>query len=175
MRNVLACAATFAALSGSAFAAPGPATGTGTISFTGEIVAGACGIDAGSLDQTVKLGYVSTNKFVAAGDRSTPQNFDIKLTDCDTTVATKAYFTFSGTSNSVVSGLIATVGSATNVGVRLQAPSGENIDNGKEQAGAIVLSSGLAVARFAAMYEATAAGVTAGTADAVANFTVRYE
>ncbi|WP_323118181.1 fimbrial protein [Burkholderia alba] len=170
MKKALLSAAVCAAMSTSAFAA-----GTGTINFTGEIVAGACGIDAGSLDQTVRLGFVPTNKFKAAGDKSTPQNFDIKLTDCDTSIAKNAYFKFTGTSNSIQPKLLATVGSATNVGIRLQASSGEYLDNGAEQKGPVVLSNGTNVARFAAMYEATAAGVTPGTADGVANFTVRYQ
>lgn len=115
------------------------------------------------------------NTFKAAGDKSTPQNFDIKLVDCDTSVAKNAYFTFTGTSNATQPKLIATVGSATNVGIRLQSASGEYLDNGAEQKGPVVLSNGTSVARFAAMYESTAASVTPGTADGVANFTVRYQ
>ncbi|AOJ80896.1 fimbrial protein [Burkholderia savannae] len=170
MKKALLSAVAFAALSTSAFAA-----GNGIINFTGEIVAGACGIDAGSVDQTVRLGFVPTNKFKAAGDKSTPQNFDINLVDCDTSVAKNAYFTFTGTSNATQPKLIATVGSAKNVGIRLQSASGEDLDNGVEQKGPLVLSNGTSVARFSAMYEATAAGVTPGTADGVANFTVRYQ
>ncbi|MDW9244493.1 type-1 fimbrial protein, A chain [Burkholderia cepacia] len=163
-------AVALAALSTSAFAA-----GTGTINFTGEIVAGACGIDSGSVNQTVNLGKVPTNVFKQAGDKSTPTNFDIKLTDCDTSVAQNAYFTFTGTSSAGQPKLLATIGSATNVGIRLQAASGEYLDNGAEQKAPTVLQNGTNVARFAAMYEATAAGVTPGTAEGVANFTVRYQ
>lgn len=170
MKKTLLSAVALAALSTSAFAA-----GSGTINFTGEIVAGACGIDAGSVDQTVRLGNVPTNKFKQAGDKSTPTNFDIKLTDCDTSVANNAFFTFTGSSNATQPKLLATVGSATNVGIRLQASSGEYLDNGAEQKAPVVLQNGTNVARFAAMYEATAAGVTPGTADGVANFTVRYQ
>ena len=163
-------AVALAALSTSAFAA-----GTGTINFTGEIVAGACGIDSGSVNQTVNLGKVPTNVFKQAGDKSTPTNFDIKLTDCDTSVAQNAYFTFTGTSSAGQPKLLATIGSATNVGIRLQAASGEYLDNGAEQKAPTVLQNGTNIARFAAMYEATAAGVTPGTAEGVANFTVRYQ
>lgn len=170
MKKTFLSAVAFAAVSTSSFAA-----GTGTINFTGEIVAGACGIDANSLNQTVNLGQVPTNLFKAAGDKSSAVPFDIKLTDCDTSISKNALFTFTGTSNSVQPKLIATVGSATNVGIRLQSASGEYLDNGAEQKGPVVLSNGNNVVRFAAMYEATAAGVTPGTADGVANFTVRYQ
>ncbi len=170
MKKSLLTAVALAALSTSAFAA-----GTGTINFTGEIVAGACGIDSGSVNQTVNLGKVPTNVFKQAGDKSTPTNFDIKLTDCDTSIAQNAYFTFTGTSSAGQPKLLATIGSATNIGIRLQAASGEYLDNGAEQKAPTVLQNGTNIARFAAMYEATAAGVTPGTADGVANFTVRYQ
>lgn len=123
----------------------------------------------------MNLGKVPTNVFKQAGDKSTPTNFDIKLTDCDTSVAQNAYFTFTGTSSAGQPKLLATIGSATNVGIRLQAASGEYLDNGAEQKAPTVLQNGTNVARFAAMYEATAAGVTPGTAEGVANFTVRYQ
>ena len=170
MKKSILSAVALAALSTSAFAA-----GTGTINFTGEIVAGACGIDSGSVNQTVNLGKVPTNVFKQAGDKSTPTNFDIKLTDCDTSIAQNAYFTFTGTSSAGQPKLLATIGSATNVGIRLQAASGEYLDNGAEQKAPTLLQNGTNIARFAAMYEATAAGVTPGTADGVANFTVRYQ
>lgn len=48
MKKSILTAVALAALSTSAFAA-----GTGTINFTGEIVAGACGIDSNSVNQTV--------------------------------------------------------------------------------------------------------------------------
>ncbi|AOI65623.1 fimbrial protein [Burkholderia territorii] len=170
MKKFLLTAVALAALSTSAFA-----DGTGTINFTGEIVAGACGIDSGSVNQTVNLGKVPTHTFKQAGDKSTPTNFDIKLTDCDTSIAQNAYFTFTGTSSAGQPKLLATIGSATNVGIRLQSASGEYLDNGAEQKAPTVLQNGTNIARFAAMYEATAAGVTPGTADGVANFTVRYQ
>ncbi|VWC72259.1 fimbrial protein [Burkholderia lata] len=170
MKKSLLTAVALAALSTSAFAA-----GTGTINFTGEIVAGACGIDANSDNQTVRLGKVPTNVFKKVGDKSKEVNFDIVLTDCDTSVSKNALFTFTGTSSAGQPKLIATVGSATNVGIRLQAPSGEYLDNGVEQKAPTMLQNGSNTVRFSAMYEATAADVTPGTADAVANFTVRYQ
>ncbi|MBU9621387.1 fimbrial protein [Burkholderia multivorans] len=174
MKKPLLTAAALAVLSTSAFAA-GANSGTGTINFTGEIVAGACGIDSGSDNQTVNLGKVPTNVFKQAGDKSTATNFDIKLTDCDTSVAQNAFFTFTGTSSAGQPKLFATIGSAQNVGIRLQSASGEYLDNGVEQKAPTVLQNGTNIARFAAMYEAVAADVKPGTADGVANFTVRYQ
>ncbi|OCS45130.1 fimbrial protein [Ralstonia pickettii] len=166
-------AAVIAAVSASAFAAGNG--NPGTITFNGEIVAGACGISGDTLDQTVSLGQVPANLFSKLGDRSQATPFNIQLTDCDTSTAKNAYFTFTGTADTVTPGLFATTGSAANVGVRLQTASGEYLDNGAEQKAPVVLSNGNNTVQFAAMYESTAATVTPGLANSVANFTVRYQ
>jgi major type 1 subunit fimbrin (pilin) len=175
MKKAIIAAAALAALSSSAFAAP--ATGNpGTITFTGEIVAGACGISADTLDQTVVIGQVPAGEFKKVGDRSSiVAPFSIVLTDCDTTTSKFAYFTFTGNSDADVPGLFAVTGGAGNVGIRLQRSAGEYLDNGAEQKSGSVLMWGNNTVRFAAMYEATQATVTPGIADAVANFTVRYQ
>ncbi|CAB3729741.1 putative major fimbrial subunit LpfA [Paraburkholderia sediminicola] len=177
MKKAIIGSAVLAALSSSVFAAA-PQVGSGNpgvITFTGEIVAGACGIDSNSLDQTVSLGQVPAHDFAKTGDRSPAQNFDIVLTDCDTTTSANAYFTFTGTADTIVPGLFATTGGAGNVGIRLQTAAGEYLDNGTEQKAPVVLSNGNNTVRFGAMYESTAATVTPGEADSVANFTVRYQ
>ncbi|OLL28251.1 fimbrial protein [Burkholderia sp. SRS-W-2-2016] len=173
MKKAIIAMAVFAAATSSAFAQTAPAN-PGQVKFTGEIVAGACGIDAGSLDQVVPLGQVPAHDFVNAGDRSKVKTFPIVLTDCDTATAKNAYFTFTGTADLANNALFATQGSATNVGIRLQTASGEYLANGSEQKAPIVLSNGNNTVQFGAMYEATAAGVTPGEADSVANFTIRY-
>ncbi|MBB5445121.1 MULTISPECIES: fimbrial protein [unclassified Paraburkholderia] len=174
MKKVIITAAALAALSSSVFAAPA-AGNPGTITFNGEIVAGACGISGDTLDQTVNLGQVPAGDFTKVGDRSQATPVTIVLTDCDTTTAKNAYFTFTGTSDGAVPGLFAVTGSAGNVGIRLQTSAGEYLDNGAEQKSAIVLSNGNNTVRFGAMYESTQATVTPGVADSVANFTVRYQ
>ncbi len=86
MKKIFAVTAVTVAMGFISFAnAATPASGNpGTVRFIGEIVSGACGIDANSMDQTVSLGQVPSNSFKAIGDRSTPVKFDITLTDCDT-------------------------------------------------------------------------------------------
>ncbi|WP_241291690.1 fimbrial protein [Burkholderia stabilis] len=170
MKKALAAAA-FAAVSASTFAAGNP----GTITFQGEIVAGACGISADTLDQTVSLGQVPANVFKKVGDRSQAQQFNIVLTDCDTSTSGNAFFTFTGAADSANPELFATTGSASDVGIRLQSSSNEYLKNGTEQSAPVVLSNGNNTVTFGAMYEATAASVTPGIANSVANFTVRYQ
>lgn len=176
MKKIFAVTAVTVAMGFISFAnAATPASGNpGTVRFIGEIVSGACGIDANSMDQTVSLGQVPSNSFKAIGDRSTPVKFDITLTDCDTSTQKNARFTFSGVQDPAVPALFATTGLAENVGIRLQASAGEMLENGKEQVSPVVLQNGNNVVSFAAMYEATAATVTTGEADSVANFTVAY-
>ncbi|MFJ2459208.1 fimbrial protein [Pseudomonas zeae] len=176
MKKIVAVTAATVVMGLASFAnAATPASGNpGTVRFNGEIVSGACGIDASSLDQTVSLGQVPSNQFKAIGDRSTPTKFDIILTDCDTTTQKNARFTFSGVQDPAVPGLFATTGLAQNVGIRLQASAGEMLDNGTEQVAPVVLQNGNNTVTFAAMYEATSATVTTGEADSVANFTVAY-
>jgi major type 1 subunit fimbrin (pilin) len=162
MKKIVAVTAATVVMGLASFAnAATPASGNpGTVRFIGEIVSGACGIDASSLDQTVSLGQVPSNQFTAIGSRSTPVKFDIILTDCDTTTQKNARFTFSGVQDPAVPGLFAS--------------AGEMLDNGTEQVAPVVLQNGNNTVTFAAMYEATAATVTTGEADSVANFTVAY-
>jgi major type 1 subunit fimbrin (pilin) len=174
MKKVLFTVATLAALSSSAFAQTVPAANPGQITFQGEIVAGACGISADALDQTVSLGQVPANAFKKLGDRSPAQSFNIALTDCDTTTAKNAFFTFTGTTDLANNELFATTGNASGVGIRLESGS-EYLVNGTEQKAGAILQNGNNSIPFAAMYESTGTTVTPGPADSVANFTVRYQ
>ncbi|WP_348749708.1 fimbrial protein [Pseudomonas rhodesiae] len=176
MKKIVAVTAATVVMSLASFAnaASSPTGNPGVIRFTGEIVSGACGIDANSLDQTVPLGQVPSNRFKKIADRSEPKSFDIVLTDCDTTTYKNARFTFTGTTDPTVPALFATTGLAQNVGIRLQSSAGELLENGKEQVAPTLLQNGNNTVSFAAMYEATAASVTTGEADSVANFTVAY-
>lgn len=171
MKTALVTAAALAALSSPVFA---QVANPGSITFTGEIVAGACGISGDTLDQTVSLGQVPAGSFSQVGDRSSARRFNIVLTDCNTNTAHHAYFTFAGQSDANVPGLFAVTGGARNVGIRLQAGS-EYLVNGSEQLAPVTLLSGNNTVSFGAMYEATAATVTPGAADSVANFTIRYD
>ncbi|MFJ2988912.1 fimbrial protein [Collimonas sp. NPDC087041] len=175
MKKLVAATAVIAMFSFTqgAFAQTAPG-GSGTIKFTGEIVAGACGISPGTADQTVPLGQVPVSLFTNAGDRSSPESFDIVLTDCNTAVAGTAKFTFSGQAPVAKPDLFAVNGGAQNVGLRLQASNGDNLNNGVIQANEIKLQNGDNTVTFSAMYEAITADVVPGEADATTNFIVTY-
>ncbi|UZX55029.1 fimbrial protein [Yersinia ruckeri] len=173
MKKVLLTVMIAVSFSAAIQAAPPVSSSPGTIRFEGEIVTGACGIDSDSLDQKVDLGQVPSHLFTAKGDRSTAAKFDIVLTDCDTTTSKNATVTFTGASHSENAALLGITGAATHVGIRLQSGSNEYLALGTATK-PILLSNGDNRLQFAAMYEATDAGVTAGDADSTAQFTVNY-
>lgn len=148
----------------------------GTVKFTGSITDDACIVDSASANQTVSLGTVASTSFSAAGDTSSAQKFDIKLTDCpEGTVAV----VFGGATDSANTDLLALDSgmTATGVGVRIN-----NSDDGtqvklNDTASATrvtVAADGTATMRYVGQYQSTVAVVTAGTADATSQFTVLY-
>lgn len=159
----------------------------GTINFTGEVVNAACSVvvnASGGLD--VPLGQIRTAKLAALGDTSGNAQFDIVLKDCDTTVSTQASVAFDGVASGTAAGGAAldnvlalsggAAGMAKNVGIQIFSGSdttplkidGSQFSTPKE------LSDGQNAIPFVAKYYATGAA-TAGRADAVANFKVKYD
>ncbi|MFJ3164493.1 type 1 fimbrial major subunit FimA [Serratia sp. CY54717] len=152
----------------------------GTVHFKGEIVNAACAVDAGSVDQIVKLGQVRSAKLATAGSTSSAVGFNIQLDDCDTTVSTKASVAFSGTAvdttnKSVLALQGSAAGGATNVGVQILDKTGTPLAlDGATFSAATTLNDGANAIPFQARYYATGAA-TAGTANADATFKVQYE
>ena len=152
----------------------------GVIHFKGEVVNAACAIDSESMNQTVELGQVRSSRLAKAGDLSSAVGFNIKLNDCDTTVATKASVAFTGTAidsaNPTVLALQnSAAGGATNVGVQILDRTGTPLAlDGAAFGAQTTLNDGTNVLPFQARYYATAAA-TAGTANADATFKVQYE
>lgn len=159
-----------------ASAVPAFAENTTNVYFKGEIVQAACGLSPDTIDQTIELGQHPTHIFKATGDRSTPVPFNIKLTDCDTSVSNTAYFSF--VSNQDTTGKLFNVeGGAFGVGVRIL-HNGEPVDNG-EVAASNVLINGTNIAAFSAAYEANvdvaADPIIPGNAESWALLRVSYQ
>lgn len=148
----------------------------GTVKFTGSITDDACVVDPSSSNQTVPLGTVSAKSFTAAGDTSSAQKFDIKLTGCpEGTVAV----VFGGATDSANADLLALDSgmTATGVGVRINnAEDGSQVKlNDTTSATRVtVAADGSATMHYVGQYQSTVALVTAGTADATSQFTVLY-
>ncbi len=165
-------ASTFAAFAASASA------DTGNISFQGEITTSPCSIGGGQqgADMVVSMGTISTNNFSAVGDRSPAVPFTIALLNCDIATQQTASIAFRPGAGSVISSRLLGLESAAGAqGVAIALVDGSNNDvivGGA--ATSYTLVSGNNNFNFKAYYEATAATVTAGPANARAVFEVTY-
>ncbi|WBM72576.1 fimbrial protein [Buttiauxella sp. WJP83] len=173
-KNIIAVAfAAVAALSASnAFAT------AGTVNFTGEILDAACTVDVASQNQTVALGSYNKSEFAATGAVTAAKKFTIVLKDCPAAV-TAAHVRFDGTPEATDSTLLAidstVAGAATNVAINLMSADMVQLplhgDNGYNYVLSSTANNNL---DFYAQYKSTAAAVTAGPANSVANFSVIY-
>ena len=157
-------------MSSSAFAAEGE---TSTVVFNGEIVESTCALVAGSKDQVVELGSVYANAFTATGGTSLPKAFTINLIDCDVKSATTATVTFSG--DTALATALNVTGGAKDVGLQILQNGTPLTLDGSTASVAQTLVDGENALEFSARYVALQNTVTAGKADAVANFTMNYQ
>jgi len=158
----------------------------GQINFTGEIIESACQVvNSASAPLDVTLGKVSKTAFNGAGSTAAPTKFTLQLKSCPATVSS-ATVKFDGTavdSDNSVLALTQVSGGATGVGIQLtdasqkvlplfteSAPYPLTASTAGSSGGSDVVNS----LDFIARYVATAATVTVGPANAVANFTVNY-
>lgn len=152
----------------------------GTVHFTGELVNAACAVNTDSSNQTVDLGQYRTARLAAAGDKTTPVPFQIKLVDCDPTVQATAAVAFYGRTVENNSNLltVSSGGNATaaqNVGIEVSDDSSKVLNFGGEDfSTSKKLNEGTNVLNFSARYVATGQS-TPGLANADSTFVVKYE
>lgn len=191
MKKIMLATIISAVMSSAAIAAPIDA-GQGTVTFQGSIIEAACGIAPESTDQTVNLGQIAKIKLVDSGT-STPVPFKIQLVDCDTSFVpagatdpvTTASVTFTGPGATIAGAespnLLAIQGTAAGAGVAISGMNGEvvTINDKTKPAGKITLQDGDNTLLFSAYLQgfpgSTAATITAGAFQSVANFTMSYE
>ena len=154
----------------------------GTVHFTGQFVNAACAVSTDTADQTIDLGQYRTASITAAGQTTTNIPFNIKLVNCDTSVATTAAITFTGTPDEDNSTLFAVNSGGTNstaasgVGIQLlDSASNDLPPDGTTYSMTKTLTDGDNTIPFTARYKSTAATVTAGQADADATFVIQYQ
>ncbi|TNI72683.1 fimbrial protein [Aeromonas media] len=165
-----------------AFAVEPPTTVTGgTVYFNGEVVNAACAVSSDSLDQTVYLDQVRTAAFSGAADApaNQPENFEIKLVDCDTSVQATAAVSFTGTTVAGKTSVLANTagsGAAQGVGLVLMGPDSEVLEiNTGVPSSKVTLVDGTTVIPLSVDYISTSTVVTPGPVSSVANFNVHYE
>ncbi len=148
----------------------------GTVNFVGTVVDAACSVSADSVDQTVTLGQVRSEKLATSGAVANQKEpFNIKLEDCDTTVSQNAAVIFSGQQDATIGGTLANtagVGAATNVALQLYGPDG-NVMNVGDTSSTITLIDGENTLPLSVDYIATGAA-TPGNVAATATFNMVY-
>lgn len=157
------------------FTVPGVDASDSIVNFHGIVIAGTCNITSGA-DQTVILGDVSTMSFGNQGDVSTAKPFSIVI-DCPAGGPDQATVTFSGTaaSNSDLLALDTGAGTAAGVAIRINESTGTLIKLGTSSA-VKALATGANTLTYQAQYQSLVDRpvITAGAANATAQFTINY-
>lgn len=165
-----------AIIAGSAFSSVTANAASGTINFTGNVTADACTVDSASQSQTVALGTIGATDFASAGATSGNGKITVVLSSCPA-ATTKASVSFGGPINSANPDLLALSSSstATNLGIALYEADGTTkIPMGSPSKSQNLTAGGTTNLVYQAKYMSTAATVTAGSANAAADFTVLY-
>lgn len=154
--------------------------GSGRVTFTGSIIDAPCSVSPDAEDQEVSLGQIAKS-VLDNGGKSTPQEFTIKLTNCDfssSSATNKVSATFSGVSANAANTLINISGQAIGAGVGIQTYQGEQVTLGKATNAVELSGNGDQELKFSAFLQglnSTTAPVTEGDFSAVANFQLAYQ
>ncbi|NWA72891.1 fimbrial protein [Serratia proteamaculans] len=70
--------------------------GSGTVTFTGEIIDAPCSIAPGNIDQTISLGQISNLSLKDGRESDVKEGFKIVLEDCTSATAQNVQTTFTG-------------------------------------------------------------------------------
>lgn len=174
-KNLIAVtfAATAALSMSNAFAA------AGVVNFTGEILDAACTVDVASQNQTVDLGKYNKTEFRnVSGTKTAAKDFNIVLKDCPNTVSS-AKVRFDGAPEATDPTLLAidssVAGAASGVAIHLMSADKADLPlHGQNSYNYNLSSTQDNTLKFYVQYQSTAATVTAGPANSVANFSVVY-
>ncbi len=149
--------------------------GHGTVTFVGSIIDAPCSISPDTVDQTVKLGEVSSVA-LKNGGTSQPQPFDIKLEQCDTATLKTVQATFTGAPSVGNPDLLGITGTAKGASIAITNGSGEVITLGTPSP-AQKLQNGNNTLAFSAYLQGDGASATIvpGSFQSVADFTLSYQ
>lgn len=154
------------------------AASTGTINFTGKVLADTCVINVnGSASNTVALPTVMTAAFGSTvGTTAGATPFTISLTGCDTNTST-AQMAFGGTNvDSTTGNLKNATSGGSNVQIQLLNSSSAAINTSTQaNAPTIAVTSGTGSASLTAQYISTATATTAGLVTSSVGFTLTYQ
>ena len=143
----------------------------GTVNFNGNILDSACDVDVASQNQVVVLGDYYKTEFPTTGARTAATQFNIILKNCPVTVTNAKDLT-----NASLLAIDTSVAGAAN-GVAINLMTADKADlplHGSNSYTYALSSTADNTLSFYAQYISTAASVTAGPANSVANFSVVY-
>lgn len=148
----------------------------GKVTFNGEVTSGACAVSGTDTDKVVTLDTVRAATFTAANQLGNAKKaFELNLVDCDTSIRETVQVSFNGQSIDGNPNLLentAGAGSAQNVGLQLFGPDGAALNLG-EMSSTVNLNNTTTIP-LSVDYMSTAAAVTAGKVQSVANFQLTY-
>lgn len=173
MKKTIFIALVSSAISASTFAAD---MGHGTINFKGNIISAPCSIDPKSEAQDVVLGQI-TDTALAGGGKSSPQTFDVTLSNCSAATMEKGVqLTFTGAAADFdpTNQTLGIVGTASGAGVQITNGAGKVVTLG-EPSPFQSIQDGTNSLRFAAYVIGDGDNVKVGEFSSVANFTLNYE
>jgi major type 1 subunit fimbrin (pilin) len=178
MNKTLLSTALVAVMATTAFAPTAQAANSGTINFTGKVLADTCVIKINnSASNAVALPTVMTAAFgSAAGTAAGATNFTVDLTGCDTnTASANMAFTAGPSIDTTTGNLKNATSGGSNVQIQLLNSSSAVI-NASTQANApvIAVSSGAGSTSLTAQYISTATATTAGLVTSSVGFTLTY-
>jgi len=152
------------------------AADSGTITFTGSILAAACTVNTGSVAQTIPMGTISGGSLgTTIGNIALPTNFTIVIDDCPDPT-TNISIRFGGTANTADATILAlTTGPAADFGVALfEADGATRINLNTDSAPQAVPDTGATLNFVAKLMKTSATPAAAGGYSAAATFSVIY-
>lgn len=151
--------------------------GATNMRLTATLVSNSCAVSVASQEQTVNMGTLASKQFSAGKAAADPVRFTINLERCGSAVSSVST-TFSGSADASDATLLAlnSESTAAHVGIAILDKDRHRIPigNGSEQ---YPLTAGVSDAQlvFYGQYVATQNGVTAGSANGDATFTLTYQ
>ncbi|WEN15215.1 fimbrial protein [Rhodanobacter sp. AS-Z3] len=177
MNKSLLATALVAVIAATAFAPSAHAANSGTINFSGKVLADTCVVNVnGNTTSTVTLPTVMTGAFTGAGTVAGTTPFTIALTGCDNN-ATAANMAFTAGTNvdSTTGNLKNATSGGANVQIQLLNSSNAAINTSTNtNAPTISISGGAGSTALKAQYIATAAATSAGLVTSSVGFTLTY-
>ncbi|MEO8811172.1 MAG: type 1 fimbrial protein [Rhodanobacter sp.] len=177
MKNTLLSAALAAVIAAAAFIPTAHAANTGTINFTGRVLADTCTITVNN-GASVVLPNVSTLAFggAAGNTAGTTPAFNIALSNCDTnTTKANMAFTVGANVDTTTGNLKNATSGGSNVQIQLLNSSNAVINTATNaNAPVITVAAGAGQTQLTARYISTVAATTPGLVTSSVGFTLTY-